>query len=102
MAANRRSTRASAIKFAPIQCLFRPSLWSGARPVYRATMSALGHQRTLRHVRSISALPPETDIGGGGPQFRLMPKADIPVARRLGQAGLPIEAYACCAEILVK
>jgi len=42
-------------------------------------MSALGHKRTLAHVRVMSALPPKADIGTQPCDVRFVPKADIVV-----------------------
>jgi hypothetical protein len=39
-------------------------------------MSALGQKRTLRNVRSMSALPPKADIVQHGGNVRFVPKAD--------------------------
>jgi len=39
-------------------------------------MSALGHKRTLGHVRTMSALPPKADIGTQPRDVRFVPKAD--------------------------
>jgi len=44
-------------------------------------MSALGQNRTLRHVRVMSALPPKADIGTQPLNVRFVPKADIPCSR---------------------
>src|SRR6516165_973387 len=50
-------------------------------------MSALGHKRTLVHVRLMSALPPKADIGTRSRNVRFVPKADIGCARAAsGQA----------------
>src|SRR5262249_27665859 len=40
-------------------------------------MSALGQKRTLRHVRSMSALPPKADIGTQSWNVRFVPTADM-------------------------
>ena len=40
-------------------------------------MSALGHERTLRNVASMSALPPKADIGTQSRDVRLVTIADI-------------------------
>src|SRR5215467_12847925 len=40
-------------------------------------MSALGHKRTSRYVRAMSALPPKADIGTHSRDVRFVPKADI-------------------------
>jgi len=39
-------------------------------------MSALGHKRTFRNVRSMSALPPKADIVQHHRDVRFVPKAD--------------------------
>jgi hypothetical protein len=41
-------------------------------------MSALGHKRTLKHVRLMSALPPKADILHCDRDVRFVPIADIP------------------------
>jgi hypothetical protein len=41
------------------------------------TMSALGHERTLKRVRRMSALPPKADIHRHDEHVRFVPKADI-------------------------
>jgi hypothetical protein len=47
-------------------------------------MSALGHKRTLKHVRPMSALPPKADIAGRQLDVRFVPKAhSCSVARKL-------------------
>ena len=57
-------------------------------------MSALGHKRTLREVRPMSALPPKADIDHYGRDVRFVPKADIlrcsknVVIRSPGRAGI--------------
>ena len=38
-------------------------------------MSALGHKRTSRHVRTMSALPPKADIAGCDRHVRPVPQA---------------------------
>jgi hypothetical protein len=38
-------------------------------------MSALGHKRTLKRWRLMSALPPKADMVQQGPDVRLVPKA---------------------------
>jgi hypothetical protein len=40
-------------------------------------MSALGHKRTLKRVRLMSALPPKADIAGHDQDVRFVPIADI-------------------------
>ena len=40
-------------------------------------MSALGQKQTLRHCRSMSALPPKADIAERDWHVRFVPKADI-------------------------
>jgi len=45
-------------------------------------MSALGHKRTLKHVRLMSALPPKADIGTQLRNVRFVPKADICAATK--------------------
>jgi hypothetical protein len=40
-------------------------------------MSALGHKRTLRHVRLMSAIPPKADIRTRPRNVCFRPKADI-------------------------
>jgi hypothetical protein len=40
-------------------------------------MSALGQERTFRHLRSMSALPPKADIRIGDREVRYVPQADI-------------------------
>ena len=40
-------------------------------------MSALGQNRTLAHVRVMSALPPKADIEPRSRDVRFVPKADI-------------------------
>jgi hypothetical protein len=40
-------------------------------------MSALGQKRTLRYLRSKSALPPKADMDQRGRDVRFVPKADI-------------------------
>jgi len=40
-------------------------------------MSELGHKRTLRHVRLMSAIPPKADINPVFCDVRFVPKADI-------------------------
>jgi hypothetical protein len=40
-------------------------------------MSALGHKRTLKWVRAMSALPPKADIRQRNRHVRFVPKADI-------------------------
>ena len=40
-------------------------------------MSALGQKQTFVHVRVMSALPPEADIGTQPRDVRFVPKADI-------------------------
>ena len=40
-------------------------------------MSALGHKRTLGHLRLMSALPPKADIAERHRDVRFVPKADI-------------------------
>jgi len=44
-------------------------------------MSALGQERTLRHIGSMSALPPKADIGGRRLKVRFVPKADACTAK---------------------
>jgi len=44
---------------------------------FRWLMSALGHKRTFRNVRAMSALPPKADIGQDGCNVCFVPKADI-------------------------
>jgi hypothetical protein len=44
---------------------------------FEPLMSALGHKRTLKHVRLMSALPPKADIGTQSRNVRFVPKADI-------------------------
>jgi hypothetical protein len=46
-------------------------------------MSALGHKRTSKHVRIMSALPPKADIVQHGGHVRFVPKADIPSFTKL-------------------
>jgi hypothetical protein len=41
----------------------------------------LGHKRTLRRLRTMSALPPKADIGTQSRNVRLVPKADIEMPR---------------------
>jgi hypothetical protein len=43
----------------------------------RERMSALGHKRTLKENRMMSALPPKADIDQHGQDVRFVPKADI-------------------------
>jgi hypothetical protein len=64
---------------------FRASL-HGSNP--NALMSAVGHKRTSRHVRSMSALPPKADIVHGGENVRFVPKAAI--EQHCFTANLPI------------
>ena len=45
-------------------------------------MSALGHKRTLRNVRSMSALPPKADIAERDQHVRFVPIADIATEMR--------------------
>jgi hypothetical protein len=45
-------------------------------------MSALGQKRTLRGVRSMSALPPKADIAERDRHVRFVPKADIGTAKK--------------------
>jgi hypothetical protein len=40
-------------------------------------MSALGHERTSRHVRFMSVIPLKADIHRRGLHVRLVPKADF-------------------------
>src|SRR5436190_6804746 len=40
-------------------------------------MSALGHQRTLKRLQPMSALPPKADIKTQSRDVRFVPKADI-------------------------
>jgi hypothetical protein len=40
-------------------------------------MSALGHERTSRHVRVMSVIPLKADIHQRGLHVRLVPEADI-------------------------
>jgi hypothetical protein len=40
-------------------------------------MSALGQKRTLKHLQSMSALPPKADIAEYDWDVRFVPKADI-------------------------
>jgi hypothetical protein len=40
-------------------------------------MSALGHKRTLRHLRPMSALPPKADMVQHDRDVRFVPKADV-------------------------
>ena len=40
-------------------------------------MSDLGHKRTFRSFRPMSALPPKADIGTQSRDVRFVPKADI-------------------------
>jgi hypothetical protein len=47
-------------------------------------MSALGQKQTLKHVQSMSALPPKADIRQGNRDIRFVPKADI---LRCGRTG---------------
>jgi hypothetical protein len=42
-------------------------------------MSALGHERTLHDIETMSALPPKADIAEGDWHVRFVPKADIPM-----------------------
>jgi hypothetical protein len=50
-------------------------------------MSALGHKRTFRSLRPMSALPPKADIGTLSGNVRFVPKADITGQAKLNQAG---------------
>ena len=43
-------------------------------------MSALGQKQTFRQVQTMSALPPEADIGTEPRDVRFVPKADIEAA----------------------
>ena len=54
-------------------------------------MSALGHKRTLRLVRLMSALPPEADIVHGGENVHFVPIADIPPFIRLPRSATASE-----------
>jgi hypothetical protein len=45
--------------------------------MFAGLMSALGQKQTLKHVRSMSALPPKADIRQHGWDVRFVPKADI-------------------------
>jgi hypothetical protein len=45
-----------------------------------ATMPALGHKRTLRHLDPMSTIHPKADIEGCAPNVRIVPKADIQAA----------------------
>ena len=56
---------------------FRSGIAPFVTPSPSAPMSALGQKRTLRHLRSMSALPPIADIGERGQDVRFVPKADI-------------------------
>jgi hypothetical protein len=40
-------------------------------------MTAMGHKRTSRYVRVMSALPPKADIAGRKLNVRFVPQADI-------------------------
>ena len=42
-------------------------------------MSALGHKRTLKYVRLMSALPPKADVDRHRCDVRFVPKADFPL-----------------------
>src|SRR5215472_14483284 len=44
-----------------------------ARLTRTRPMSALGHKRTLRHLRSMSALPPKADMDQNGRDVRFVP-----------------------------
>ena len=46
---------------------------------FEPLMSALGHKRTSKHVRAMSALPPIADMVQHNRDVRFVPKADIPV-----------------------
>jgi hypothetical protein len=54
--------------------------------------SALGHKRTWRHVRSMSALPPKADIRPGGSDVRLGPEADNRCHSITSSVELPMES----------
>src|SRR5215469_85930 len=59
------------------------------RPLGLLLMSALGQKQTLRHVRTMSALPPKADIAECDRHVRFVPKADIrptPIRSRRRQA----------------
>jgi|SRR5262245_59535921 len=43
----------------------------------KGLMSALGHKRTSKQVRAMSALPPKADMDQNGRDVRFVPKADI-------------------------
>jgi hypothetical protein len=45
-------------------------------------MSALGHLRTFRDVRTMFALPPKADMCSATRYVRFVPKADIALEKR--------------------
>jgi hypothetical protein len=55
-------------------------------------MSALGHKRTLKHVRPMSALPPKAGIAGRQLDVRFVPKDGVGL-----QLSVPINASSAAA-----
>jgi hypothetical protein len=60
---------------------FRQAKWGSGIKLHCSSreplMSALGHKRTFRSFRPMSALPPKADIGTQSVNVRFVPKADI-------------------------
>jgi len=48
-------------------------------------MSALGQERTFRHVRLVSAIPPKADIAESDQNARLVPKGDTWPCSKFGE-----------------
>jgi hypothetical protein len=68
----------------------RPSL---SHRLTAISMSALGHKRTLRRVRAMSALPPKADMDRACGDVRFVPKADICTPANNRWSKLDAEVY---------
>src|SRR5262249_25893747 len=67
--------------------LLLPDEISSLSEIARFSISASGHQRTKRHLRTLSALPSKADKRETSPNVRFVPKADIAFITQRMDAG---------------